>query len=126
MIGLSTVRDDLVVAAIRALADYVASNIGIAAVRQVNAVAAGAVFVVNAIVRYRVVRRAAFHLVAANRVVRIAVRQRKILDGSNVDVMGLPITRSVVIELAVRDRDGAGSGNRRIAEDAVLIVMEIG
>ena len=65
MIGLSTVRDDLVVAAIRALADYVASNIGIAAVRQVNAVAAGAVFVVNAIVRYRIVRRAALQTEAS-------------------------------------------------------------
>src|SRR5258707_4982751 len=117
------IGDDRGVLRIRPLLDEIVLDRGVAAVRQIDAVAGGAVRIDEAVVRQDVGGGAAFQLMTDTRVVKIAVGRSQAGNLTYIDIVAAAVARAVESELAVIDADGRpGNG---VPQIAFLLVVEM-
>jgi hypothetical protein len=99
------IGDDIWVLRIRPLLDEIVLDRGSAAVRQIDAVAGGAVPIDEPVVRQDVDGSPAFQLMTDIRLMKLPVGNGQTGNLTDIDIVGVTVARAIESELAVIDGD---------------------
>src|SRR4051794_14150592 len=95
---------NLVILRVRTLLNHVVSDYGVAAIREIDAEACGAVQIVDARISNGGGERAAFYLVTDTGVVEIAIVDRQAGELAGIEIVRLTVAVAVICKFAVIDR----------------------
>src|SRR6185312_11097295 len=103
--GLFSIRNDVVIRALRALLNHISDHIRSTAHRQVDLIASVAVFIRQAIIKNVIHVRPGLYQVPLMSIMRVTEPESEAIGVIDVHVVALPVTRAVVIEFRVLDQN---------------------